>query len=381
MENKTNTPQYATVSAILLFVAAVFTLPIVIRQIDAIAGHMGIPMTPVWLLTNLAVIGGDVWLGLNLMKGKRDKSVVLGIAILAGAVLLQLILGFDSATHRYERYVYSYYSGSDYRFSFWVFLPYLAEAAGYALLLVFAHFLLNTEDEQKQAQAKKLWFLPGVLIAVKLPLSLLSLLLAHNSPALFVNGWTGIISFGLEVAFLFCAMSWLAFPEGRETSASEYHGDGYKSMIPHLLLCLLTLGIYQLIWICKVTKYLNARIDTEPAIKPWHQVVASIFVPFYMVYWTYKCAQRLDVVARERGAQSNLTMICTILQIFSFYNVILPSVLMQDKINTLALLENGEVAPNAPSMQNGPTWGGSTAPVAVVAAAPVVENPDELPEL
>lgn len=371
MENKTNTPQYATVSAILLFVAAVFTLPTIFRQISAIAGNNASPMTPVWLLTNLAVIGGDVWLGMNLMKGKRDKNIVLGIAILAGAALLQLLLGFASGSHRYVNW--------DGEFSLWAFLPYLSATAGYVLLLLFAHFLLNTEDEQKQAQAKKLWFLPGALMVAKLPLSILSLLLTHNSPALLVSGWTGIIIFGLAVGFLFCVMSWLAYPDGRE--GSEYHGNGYKSMIPHLLLCLLTLGIYQLIWICKVTKYLNARIDSEPAMKPWHQVVASMFVPFYMVYWTYKCAQRLDAVAREQGVQSNLTMLCTILQIFSFYNVILPSVLMQDKLNTLALLENGEVAPNAPCMQNGPTWGGSGAPAAVVPATPVVENPDELPEM
>lgn len=379
MEKGKTVPQYATISAVLLFVSAVFMLPVIVRQIDAIAGHHAISTAPLWLLTNLAVIGGDIWLGLNLMKQGRDKTVVLGIAVLAGAVLLQLILGFDPASMRYQRYTYSYYGGSDYRFSLWAFLPYLTEAAGYALLLVFAHFLLNTGDEQKHAQAKKLWFLPGALLAAKLPLSLLSLLLAHTSPALLVSGFSGIISFGLACAVMFTLMSWLAFPEGRE--AGEYHGDGYKSMIPHLLLCIFTLGIYQLIWICKVTKYLNARIDTEPAMKPWHQVVASMFVPFYMVYWTYKCAQRLDVAARELGAQSNLTLPCTILQVFSFCNIILPSILMQDKINTLALLESGEVAPNAPCMQNGPTWGGSAVPAAVVSAAPAVENPDELPEL
>ena len=120
------------------------------------------------------------------MKQKRDKTVVLGIAILAGAILLQLILGFDPGSRRYERYVYSYYGNSDYRFSFLVFLPYLSEAAGagYTLPLVFAHFLPNTEGEQKHRQTQKLWFLPGVLMAAKLPLSLLSLLMAHSSPAL-----------------------------------------------------------------------------------------------------------------------------------------------------------------------------------------------------
>lgn len=372
MENKSNTPQYATISAILLFVAAVLQLPVIFRQFRVIFFVGASGTTPLWLLTNLAIIGGEIWLGLNLMKQKRDKPVVLGIAVLTGAVLLQLILGFDPASHTYT---------SQFRdaFSLWIFLPYLLEAAGYALLLVFAHYLLNTDDEKKHEQAKKLWFLPGALAAGELPLGLLSWLLVHQPPVLFLSGSTGIILFGLRVGILYIVMLWLAFPEGLEVN-TKFHGNGYKSMIPHLLLCIFTLGIYQLIWICKVTKYLNARINTEPAMTPWHQVVASMFVPFYMVYWTYKCAQRLDITAREQGAQSNLTLLCTILQVFSFYNVILPSILIQDKINTLALLENGELAPNAPAMQTGPTWGGNAAP-AVAAAAPVVNNPDELPEL
>lgn len=376
---KENKVQYATISAILLFVAAVFLLPTVFRQISAITGGHATSSTPFWLLASLVQIGGEVWLGLSLMKQKRGKSVVLGVAIVAAAVLARLILGF--ASHRYVIYSYSSRGGEAYTFSLWLLLPYLAEFVGYGLLLVFAHFLLNTEDETKQAQAKKLWFLPFALVIAKLPLGVLALFFAHTSIDIIANGMTGFLRFLLEAAAVLEVMLWLAFPEGRETTASEYHGDGYKGMIPHLLLCVVTLGIYQLIWICKVTKYLNARIDSEPAMIPWHQVVASLFVPFYMVYWTYKCAQRLDVAARARGARSNLTMLCTILQIFSFGNVILPSILMQEKINTLALLENGEVAPNAPSMQNGPTWGEAAAPAAAVHTAPAVDNPDELPEI
>ena len=142
MENKSNTPQYATISAILLFVAAVLQLPVIFRQFRVIFFVGASGTTPLWLLTNLAIIGGEIWLGLNLMKQKRDKPVVLGIAVLTGAVLLQLILGFDPASHTYT---------SQFRdaFSLWIFLPYLLEAAGYALLLVFAHYMVNTDAEKK----------------------------------------------------------------------------------------------------------------------------------------------------------------------------------------------------------------------------------------
>ena len=57
-----------------------------------------------------------------------------------------------------------------------------------------------------------------------------------------------------------------------------------------------------------------------------------------------------------------------------------PPMLMQDKINTLALLSSGAVRTDAPCVQTGPAWGSTFTPVERPAVPPVF-NPDQLPEL
>lgn len=370
--------QYHKIAGFLLLTLVLFTVPTVFRQFQSFGGGLTQEAGYKLLLStalNLATMGIQLWLGLTLLKEKKGKGLTMPIAALTSIKAVQFLLGFTN--NRYKRSVYHYnrYSGSYYtdEFSIWLLLPYLMELAAYVLLFWLANKLLKEGAEEQKEKARKLWFLPGVLMAGKFVFNLLSFFLAGHI-------FSGLWSWVLETAVLFCLGAYLAYPEGMP--ASEYHGDGYKAMIPHLLLCVFTLGIYQLIWISRVTKYLNARVDSEPPMKPWHQVVAGMFVPFYLVYWAYKSAQRLDIVARREGARSNLTMLCTLLQLFSFANVILPSIFIQDKINTLALLKTGETAPDAPSAQTGPTWGDAVSTVPVFAApAPVVENPDELPEM
>ncbi len=374
MENK-KIPRYALAAGISLLVAAALSLPSLWRQFSALGGEKATAWAPLWLLLALVTLAGEILLGIALVQNKRDKSVLLGLSLMTGSALADLFLGFF--TDRYMQHIpsYSRFSEDRFEFSFWRLLPYLAEAAALVCLLLFAYFLLNTQDESKQSQAKKLWSLPGILFVAQLPLGLLRAMLAYVHP---IDPLTSLIRFALTSAAMFYAMLWFAFPEGKPES--EYYGDGYKGMIPHLLLSIFTLGIYQLVWISKVTKYLNARVDSEPPMTPWHQVVASMFVPFYQIYWVYKSAQRLDVVARRQGAQSNLTVICTAFQLFSFFSVILPSILMQDKINTLALLSSGAVRTDAPCVQTGPAWGGTFAPVERPVVPPMF-NPDQLPEL
>ena len=65
-----------------------------------------------------------------------------------------------------------------------------------------------------------------------------------------------------------------------------------------------------------------------------------MFVPFYSIYWMYQSAQRLDKLANSKGIKSDLSVICLVL---AFFVGIIPPMLMQDKINTIAGIENGSV--------------------------------------
>ena len=58
-----------------------------------------------------------------------------------------------------------------------------------------------------------------------------------------------------------------------------------------------------------------------------------LFVPFYIIYWTYKTAQRVDKMAAAKGISSDMATLCLILAIFV---PIIPPILLQDKMNNIA---------------------------------------------
>lgn len=108
--------------------------------------------------------------------------------------------------------------------------------------------------------------------------------------------------------------------------------DGYIGMAQHVLLLLLTCGIWNLIWVYRTTDYLN-RVEDEPPRIPVNKLLLCMFVPFYSIYWTYQSAQRVDKLAARNGVASDLTTLCLILAIFV---PVIPPILMQDKINAIA---------------------------------------------
>ena len=103
-------------------------------------------------------------------------------------------------------------------------------------------------------------------------------------------------------------------------------------MAQHVLLLLLTCGIWLYIWIYRTTGYLNRLEDEEPQ-NPTTKLLLCMFVPFCFIYWIYKNAQRLDILAAQNGVASDLTTLCLILAIFV---PTIPPIRMQDKINASA---------------------------------------------
>ena len=110
-------------------------------------------------------------------------------------------------------------------------------------------------------------------------------------------------------------------------------------MVKLLLLNLFTLGIYQFFWIHRTTQYLN-RVEGEARQKPRTQVLACLFVLFYTVYWIYKNAQRLDILAHEYNIHRNLAIVCLA---FAPFLPIVSIIVMQDRINTISTLNTQPV--------------------------------------
>ncbi len=146
--------------------------------------------------------------------------------------------------------------------------------------------------------------------------------------------------------------------DGTTVTAAGSEEEGYCGLAKHVLLLLFTFGIWYLIWIYRTTGFLNRVEDEEPR-DPTKKLLLCMFVPFYIIYWTYQSAQRIDKLAIRKGVPSDISTLCLILAIFVG---IIPPILMQDKMNAIVTAD-----PNAPAFD--------TPEPPVRAAAPVYSAP------
>lgn len=116
---------------------------------------------------------------------------------------------------------------------------------------------------------------------------------------------------------------------GTAPQAVAINSEAYYDMAKHVLLLLLTCGIYMYVWIYRMTKYTN-DVPGEEYRDPTKKLLLCMFVPFYSVYWIYKTAQRIDKLAAAKGVQSDIATLCLILALFVG---IVPPIIMQDKMN------------------------------------------------
>ena len=120
-------------------------------------------------------------------------------------------------------------------------------------------------------------------------------------------------------------------PVYRTGAAHKNPNDVYCSLGKHIVLLLVTFGIWLYIWIYRITEYLNC-VAGEPKRNPTNQLLLCLFVPFYYIYWIYQSALRIDKLSVSRGKSGDMAIMCLILALFVG---ILPPILMQDKINDL----------------------------------------------
>lgn len=96
--------------------------------------------------------------------------------------------------------------------------------------------------------------------------------------------------------------------ENKARAAIRKEKASRVSMVKHILLSFFTFGIWNLIWIAKTTKYLNGTKGFAKRSQGG-AVALSMFVPFYAPFWYYQSAQRVDKIAREKGVNSNLSVL------------------------------------------------------------------------
>ncbi len=287
---------------------------------------------PMFMLIALISLAAYGVLAAAFYTGNRTNLPLIGFGLLAAAGLLIWCNGF--ALHAYSTEIWVYRGDNEFRFNLFCFLPGLANFVSKLGILGVAVAVLTGKAPQYRQKAETLWFLPAVLQGGSMVLALLAHLFVgvlggSYWPYMgsFLNLSTALLTAGLALAGM-----WIVYPDGMPES--EAGGDGYIGMVKLLLLNFLTLGIYQFFWIHRTTQYLN-RVEGEARQKPSTQVLACLFVLFYTVYWIYKNAQRLDILAHEYNIHRNLAIVCLA---FAPFLPIVSIIVMQDRINTISIL-------------------------------------------
>lgn len=203
----------------------------------------------------------------------------------------------------------------------------------YFLLLIF--IIISCTD--KRRILKYLWFLPAVLLFGPI---------VYRFVSHIPYGYYLPMDDVLNVAAIGFTGYWLTTEEGETEIITT---NGYYDMRKHVLLLILTFGIWELIWVYRMTAYLNNTEDFEKR-SPKNQLLLFIFIPFYSVYWYYQSAKRVDKLAEFAGITSDTTILCVVLSLARYFISsligIAPPIIIQNQLNKFSkkptLSEDGE---------------------------------------
>lgn len=262
-------------------------------------------------------------MGIILLVKNIDKKYIvipLGIVTLVSAYSLISMLG-------YVGYVRGFVN----------LLSNLLELAAFCIITFYA---VNLWKKIDVPVLFKYWYLPAICEAASLVIN-------------FIGGflWSVFLLelLSLPMSILFIAILFLFgkcfSPEAKSkkttggnvnkgavssgVTANVTDEEGYCDMVKHVLLLLFTCGIWNYIWIYRVTKYLNITPGEEYR-DPTNKLLLCIFVPFYNIYWVYQSARRIDVLARSKGVASDIGTLSLIMALFV---PIVAPIIMQSKIN------------------------------------------------
>lgn len=359
MEKKKVAP-YALISGIL------FVLMAIVRVVDLI-GYRGTSVFT-YLPSLLSIVGYVITaIALFMANRARPKLLVIGFIIQAAVVFFTLInnlVSIDAVSILVA-----------------VTLSRLFELVAWVGAIMISVACLTERLPQDRAAVKKVWFVPAACYAVGVIIWWIWLAAhAAHSAHYLINTSSFVFDLLLNVPGLLLAMLWVvnsgAFAQktanasdpGQPESAAPASGaaataesTAYFNLGMHVVLLLLTFGVWYLIWIYRMTGYLN-RVEDEQPRNPTNQLLLCIFVPFYTIWWVYQSAQRIDKLAAAKGIASDLSTLCLILAIFVG---VVPPILMQDKINAIVTTDG---APDQPA-DSAQTQTAGRAPVRQQAAA------------
>lgn len=275
-----------------------------------------------------------------MLEGGRDRLLYYAFLALAVLALIQFLVSVGSGWYGLD------VPYGEVRGNFLCTLPGVLVLAGYAGMAALAALRYEGKFPALGDTLKKYWYVPAVLFGVGF---LLSALLWVSCFLLGLGRWLGAEEL-LSLRTLLAGAAALLLgmgASGHEDLPSRSVPDGETAAPAPLRRCpvalllflsFITLGVWALVWVWRVTAALNPWEDRHPR-KSWHEVMFCLLIPFYAVYWAYKSAQLLNRAAGKQGdAFAILCLACAAL---------VPPVgmaLLQDGINTLADAEEEAAA-------------------------------------
>lgn len=132
--------------------------------------------------------------------------------------------------------------------------------------------------------------------------------------------------------------------ESRQNDAPILTDHIYMPMTLHVLLSLLTLGIYNYVWIYRMTKYIKDHGGDTNNMHPVLHLILCILVPPYKLYWVYHYSSQLGKMLGVDSAKE-IAILQTIVTLFGMFSSVglffIPVIMMQYQLNqrySMALL-------------------------------------------
>ena len=254
-------------------------------------------------------------------------TIVYGsFLVISMLITLSSFIDYISWYARYTSYsaYSSYSSSSNTEYLVKNVILYIFDFAGLITILA-GIILLIVAIKKKQKNGSGTFGLPMILFAVNLVIYALCFFVV------IIIGFTHSII--PTFANIIIAITWICFSAYLETrkkvesekptpvpvsatSSDLQNNIDYNFMNmgigTHFLLSIVTLGIWQLIGVYKITRYLSSLDKTYPR-DPVTKLLLCMFIPFYSWYWYYKSGEIVDHLnGRANGKSRALLLILSI---------------------------------------------------------------------
>ena len=110
--------------------------------------------------------------------------------------------------------------------------------------------------------------------------------------------------------------------------------DIYCSISKYVILCIVTFGVWQYVWIYRVTRFLNGTPDVSPLV-PKKKLLLCLFVPFYYLYWLYVHSERSAKYAEHQTQKPAKSVLAPF--VGALFSAVIGFALLQHRLNAISV--------------------------------------------